>query len=227
MNKKIIFLTFAIFLLAAGCNIPGISSNTTNTNAPSPVATSTAPAKSPPPIPTPALAPNPVTKVVPPISRPEIRITKKFFGTYITPQNSPVSPERFTGYHTGLDFETFPEEQNTDVAVNAICRGKLLRKGYASGYGGYAVESCEINSQAVTVVYGHLRQSSIKPALGQELSIGAFLAVLGTGYSQETDGERKHLHLGVHIGSVLNIKGYVQTKSELSGWLDPQSLLEL
>jgi hypothetical protein len=47
------------------------------------------------------------------------------FGIYITKQNSPVQPERFTGYHAGTDFETFPEEKDTDVVINAICDGKL------------------------------------------------------------------------------------------------------
>ncbi len=165
--------------------------------------------------------------MVAPISNPKARITKIFFGTYVTPQNSPVQPERFTGYHTGLDFETFPDEQTTDVPINVICAGKLLVKGYASGYGGYAVQACVIDGEAVTVVYGHLRQSSIQPAVGQQLSAGDHLAVLGTGYSAETDGERKHLHLGIHIGTAINILGYVPNKSQLSGWLDPQKVLGL
>jgi murein DD-endopeptidase MepM/ murein hydrolase activator NlpD len=136
-------------------------------------------------------------------------------------------PERFTGYHTGLDFETTTAEQNTDVQINVICAGKLLQKGYASGYGGYAVQACTINNQAVTVIYGHLRESSIAPTVGQELKAGDHLAVLGTGYSTETDGERKHLHLGIHIGTSINILGYVPNKSQLSGWLDPKVVLGL
>lgn len=166
-------------------------------------------------------------KIVAPISQAAARMTKKFFGTYVTPKNSPVSPERFTGYHTGLDFETFANEKDSAIAINTICAGKLLRKGYASGYGGYAVQACTINGQAATIVYGHLRQASIKPAVGDELQAGAALALLGTGYSAETDGERKHLHLSIHIGSAVNIKGYVQNKAELNGWLDPQSVLGL
>lgn len=172
--------------------------------------------------------PPPAAKdIVSPIGQAGSRITKKFFGTYVTPQNSPVSPEKFTGFHTGLDFETFAAEKDSDVNINVICAGKLLRKGRATGYGGYAVQSCTINGQAVTVVYGHLRASSIKPSTGAELKAGDSLAVLGTGYSTETDGERKHLHLSIHIGSGVNIKGYVQNKSELSGWMDPKIVLGL
>jgi hypothetical protein len=46
------------------------------------------------------------------------------------------------------------------------------------------------------------------------------LAVLGTGFSTETDGERKHLHLGIHKGTAINILGYVQNSSELNNWVD-------
>lgn len=154
------------------------------------------------------------------------RITKKFFGTYVTPHNSPVQPEKFTGYHTGVDFETTPTEGTTDVPVTAFCDGNLLLKKYASGYGGVAVESCTLQGNAVTVIYGHLRLSSITPRLGQTLKKGEQIAVLGTGYSAETDGERKHLHLGIHLGTSINILGYVQKQSDLSGWLDPMQFLK-
>ena len=36
-----------------------------------------------------------------PISNPLERIIKKPFGIKINPANSPVQPERFSGYHTG------------------------------------------------------------------------------------------------------------------------------
>lgn len=165
--------------------------------------------------------------IAPPLDRASERITKKFFGTYVTPKNSPVTPEKFTGFHTGLDFETFPEEKDADIPVKAICTGKLLSARIASGYGGVAIQACTINNQAVTVVYGHLRLSSVTTKVGTELKTGERLALLGTGYSAETDGERKHLHLSIHIGTAQNIKGYVQTKLELSGWLDPKVILGL
>jgi hypothetical protein len=154
------------------------------------------------------------------------RITKKPFGIVITKENSPVQPERFSGYHTGVDFETTPEEQAKDVSVDAVCDGKLLMKKWATGYGGVAVQSCTIDGKAVTVIYGHLRLASIQPKAGDAMSAGKPFAVLGTGYSTETDGERKHLHLGIHLGSSVNILGYVQTKSALSQWLDAASFLK-
>lgn len=151
----------------------------------------------------------------------KVRVTKKPFGIYITPKNSPVQPEKFTGYHTGIDFETTTAEANIDVSVVAFCDGKLLEKKYATGYGGVAVQSCVLNNQSVTIIYGHLKLASITPTVGQTLKKGDLLGVLGKGYSTETDGERKHLHFGIHIGSAINILGYVQKQSDLSSWLDP------
>ncbi|QQS22968.1 M23 family metallopeptidase [bacterium] len=162
-----------------------------------------------------------------PISQAEQRITKKSYGTYVTPQNSPVSPEVFTGYHTGADFEVFDTEANTDVDVNAICDGELLRKTTATGYGGYALQSCNIEGKAVTVVYGHMRLSSISAKVGNTLTAGEKIGVLGTGYSNETSNERKHLHLSIHVGTSVDIRGYVQGKAALSAWMDPKVVLGL
>jgi murein DD-endopeptidase MepM/ murein hydrolase activator NlpD len=217
---KIFFTTAVIILLAAGCGGGQSSPQTSQSGQPQPtsqqpISTSTSSA---------VIAPT--AAIAMPISNTLSRVTKKFFGTYVTPQNSPVQPEKFKGYHTGADFETLPDEQNIDVPIYAICDGKLLMKKYASGYGGVAVESCKINSQDVTVIYGHLRLSSIIPNTGDILKPGDKIAVLGTGFSVETDGERKHLHLGIHKGSAINILGYVQNQSDLAGWIDPLTVLK-
>lgn len=156
-----------------------------------------------------------------PLDRAGERVTKKTFGLYVIPQNSPVQPEKFTGYHTGVDFETFPDELNIPVSVHAICSGKLILKKYATGYGGVVVESCTLNNQPITVIYGHLKLASIAKNIGQTLNVGETIGILGAAYSNETNGERKHLHLDIHKGSTINILGYVQTKSALSAWIDP------
>ena len=166
---------------------------------------------------------NPVGLMAP-IDRAGERVTKKPFGIFITPQNSPVSPERFSGFHTGTDFETFPEEANVDVPIHAITDGKILAKEWVSGYGGVLVESGQINNQSVTIIYGHLNLTSINKKTGDNLAAGEKIGVLGKGYSQQTDGERKHLHLGIHKGTAVNILGYVNNKSGLGGWIDPISL---
>lgn len=160
-------------------------------------------------------------KFQPPLDRAKERVTKKPFGIFITKTTSPVQPERFSGFHAGTDFEIFPEEAQAEVVVKAICDGKLLLKKTASGYGGVAVQECELDSHPVTVVYGHLKLASLTQEVGSDLKTGEALGQLGAAFSVETDGERKHLHLGIHKGVGINLLGYVQAKNELIDWVDP------
>jgi murein DD-endopeptidase MepM/ murein hydrolase activator NlpD len=217
--KKFLAAT-TLFLLAAGCN-----------NSPAPVSSGQdfvapgqqsqqAPGQSSNPA-----APVSISKQEIPLSRAAERITKKMFGTKVSPQNSPVQPEKFSGYHTGVDFETFPEEKGVAVPVYAICDGKVLQSRTATGYGGVMVQSCTLDNQAVTVVYGHINLSSALKA-GAAVKKGDQLAILGE-QGPQTDGERKHLHLGIHKGTAVNIKGYVQTQAELSSWIDYQKIAGL
>ncbi|MFA6253023.1 MAG: M23 family metallopeptidase [Patescibacteria group bacterium] len=165
-----------------------------------------------------------INETVEPIAQALSRVTKKPFGIKISIKDSPVQPERFSGYHTGVDFETTEAEQNIDVPIYAICSGPLVLKKYATGYGGVAVQSCEINKKTVTVIYGHLQLASISAKVNQELKAGDQLGILGKEYSTETDGERKHLHLGIHYGEQVALLGYVQKQSELSAWMDVAKL---
>jgi murein DD-endopeptidase MepM/ murein hydrolase activator NlpD len=160
-----------------------------------------------------------------PISRALERVTKKPFGIYITPKNSPVQPEKFSGYHTGADFEILENETDLEVAVFAICSGSLAVKQSANGYGGVVAQNCIIAEQDAVVVYGHLNLESITAKVGQQLSAGQVIGVLGQGYSIQTSGERKHLHLSISKGSSIDIRGYVQNQSELANWLDPVEIL--
>jgi murein DD-endopeptidase MepM/ murein hydrolase activator NlpD len=157
----------------------------------------------------------------PPLDRAAERVTKKPFGIYITPKTSPVQPEKFQGFHTGTDFEVFPEELNIDVPVRAICTGKIAVKRIASGYGGVLVQTCTLNNQPITTIYGHLRLASITKKAGDSLNAGDEIGFLGKAYSPETDGERKHLHLGIHKGSSISILGYISSQSQLSRWIHP------
>lgn len=161
-----------------------------------------------------------------PLSDPLSRMTKKPFGVYISPQSSPVQPERFKGYHTGVDLEIKPEELDADVPVKSLCDGQLLSAKSATGYGGVAVQSCSLDNQDVTVIYGHINLKSLNAKVGDKFHRGDFLANLGKAYSDETDEERKHLHLGIHKGRDISILGYVQSQSELSSWLDPIKFLQ-
>jgi murein DD-endopeptidase MepM/ murein hydrolase activator NlpD len=212
--KKIFFTFLILGFISAGCGVtPKLQS---------PIPTPTAPAATSSPV----SATNPAPQLHDPISGGLGRVTKKAFGLYVSPGHSPITPEKFTGYHTGIDFETTPQEQNIDVPIFAACAGKLLLKKYASGYGGVAVQACKLDNADVTIIYGHLRLSGIIPSVGDVLSPGQQIAVLGTGYSSETDGERKHLHFSIHKGTAINILGYVQKPADLSGWLDPEQYLK-
>jgi murein DD-endopeptidase MepM/ murein hydrolase activator NlpD len=159
-------------------------------------------------------------QVAAPIVDALARVTKKPFGIYVRPGHSPITPEHFTGYHTGTDFETLPSEQNIAVPIFAICAGKILVKKNASGYGGVLVEACALAGEPVTIIYGHLSLASIVKKIGENFSPGEKIGVLGKGFSAETAGERKHLHLGIHKGGGVDILGYVQKQSDLSQWIN-------
>lgn len=158
------------------------------------------------------------------IYNPE-RVTKKGFGTYVNPIESPVNPEVFTGYHTALDFETFEDEQEIEVPVYTICNGPIIINRWAQGYGGVVVQSCQINGMNVTVVYGHIDLESVSEK--ENFIFGDFIGNLGDAYSIETDNERKHLHLGIHKGNEINLLGYVQNPSKLDDWFDPWDIVNL
>jgi len=166
------------------------------------------------------------TSFTSPLDQIDKRVTKKKFAKYVTPQNSPISPEKFTGYHTGWDFEIFPGEERSDVTVVAFCDGTVIYKKYVSGYGEVLVQECRLDEQELTVLYGHLRLSSIDKVVGNKLAHGDAIGVLGTGDSIETDGERKHLHFSLHRGNTIDLRGYVKDQLLLINWIDPAKYLD-
>jgi murein DD-endopeptidase MepM/ murein hydrolase activator NlpD len=157
-------------------------------------------------------------KKIKPIAEFDTRITKKPFGIYITPQNSPVQPEKFTGYHTGVDIEYGDLEK--EITVIAIADGEVLRSGWVSGYGGMLAIKHSISSQDYIVIYGHLKSTSLVKNKSL-VKAGDTIAVLGDGYSHDTNNERKHLHFAIYTGADINVKGYVKSQTELQKWLDP------
>jgi len=213
---KILLIVFGVALLAAGCNNGsnadqyGVNDSIPSVTEPEEVSATT--------------DANPRGEPAVPIDQAKERITKKPFGLYVEPGKSPVDPEVFRGYHAAVDYEILPGEELAVVTIRAICDGKLLQKRTATGYGGVIVQDCTINDQAVTVVYGHLQLSSIVKQVGEFFARGEDIGVLGKAFSSETGNERKHLHLGIHKGSSVDIRGYVQNQSELSGWIDFESL---
>ncbi len=156
------------------------------------------------------------------------RITKKPFGIHITPSNSPVQPERFSGYHTGADaeFGDLPAGEagvSDEVDVRAIADGTVEIARTADGYGGVVVLEHIIDSTTYHAVYGHLDPADL-PSVGATVKQSDHLGRLGDGGTNETDGERKHLHLAFYKGSEPNLKGYIGSESELAEWLDPITL---
>jgi murein DD-endopeptidase MepM/ murein hydrolase activator NlpD len=149
------------------------------------------------------------------------RITKKRFGQYITKTNSPVQPERFSGYHTGADAETEEAEKDTDIPVFAVADGKIVARRTAAGYGCVVLIEHTVDGETVTAVYGHVRLASVLKRAGSTVERGERIGVLGTGFTSETDGERKHLHFGILRGSSTSLLGYVQSEAALTAWLDP------
>lgn len=149
------------------------------------------------------------------------------FGMYVTPdpeQNPIDPPEAFTGYHTGLDYEVFIDELQTEVPVYAICSGSTLYSGYAKGYGGVVVQRCKLENEDVTVLYGHLGETSLPPE-ATVLQAGDPIGFLAPARSLWSDGNRKHLHLTIHRGEELEFRGYVQQEMELKEFLDPRDVL--
>jgi len=168
---------------------------------------------------------NDLDSLQPIMTRAQERITKKPFGVYITPQDSPILNEKFTGYHTAIDFEVFEDEFEKNVSIYALCGGQLRIHQFLNGYGGVVIQDCLLEDEPVTVLYGHIDEGSVEVSIGDYLNPGDLIAHLGDHLSPETDGERKHLHMGIRKGSTINFSGYVNTREELSNWIDPQEYL--
>jgi hypothetical protein len=157
------------------------------------------------------------------------REKKLGFGLHVAPgsENNPISPpERFSGYHAGLDFEIFPEEQEADVPVLAVCDGAVLGQGPIDGYGGVLTQRCLIEGDAVTVLYGHIDPERIKTEQGYVLKRGEELGFLAPAESEGSGFTRKHLHLALRKGLATAIPGYLDLESDLAQYLDPLPLLE-
>jgi murein DD-endopeptidase MepM/ murein hydrolase activator NlpD len=164
-----------------------------------------------------------------PISHYDERPKLLTFGLYVTPdpETNPIDPpERFTGFHTALDLEIFPEEIDQPVEVLAICDGKVVEAKAADGYGGIIIHSCSLRGQEVTVLYGHLNPATLTRKIGEAVRTGEKLGELAPAFSAESGSTRKHLHLGIHKGTEIELLGYVQDQAALHEFLDPKELIK-
>lgn len=160
----------------------------------------------------------PEAAFAPPIAEMEERVTKKPFGVFITPETSPVQPERFRGYHTGIDVEY--GDVADDVPVSAIADGTVLTNRTASGYGGVVVIRHAIGNETLLALYGHLDPQTLPPQ-GKVVARGESIGLLGERGTSETDGERKHLHFAILKDGAVDLRGYVQNQEELTRWENP------
>ncbi len=165
-----------------------------------------------------------------PLDKAEQRQKLLKFGMYVTPdpKQNPISPpERFTGFHTGLDIEILPEEKDAPVVVKTICEGKILHAGVVEGYGGTIVQECTISNQQISVLYGHMNVKSFRVIKGDKtIPAQTPIAELGKGKTEETGNTRKHLHLGIHKGSHVEFLGYVSNQNDLKEFMDPLPFLQ-
>ena len=100
----------------------------------------------------------------------------------------------------------------------------MIYSGRVNGYGGVVAIEQTINTQDYVVVYGHLDPKTLTPK-NSIVKEGETIGLLGDAFSDETDGERKHLHLSMHKGNKLDLRGYVKTKEMLAEWDDPEKVL--
>jgi len=134
-------------------------------------------------------------------------------------------PTQYIGYHTALDLEINPGEENQDVPVYAVTDGKITFAGPVTGYGGVIL--LDMANDSHTALYGHIRLSSLKVKTGDSVKAGQELAVLGKGFSSETGGERKHLHFGIYNGKGQYFRGYESNETAIqSKWVDPAAYLK-
>ncbi|MDP3792712.1 MAG: M23 family metallopeptidase [bacterium] len=168
------------------------------------------------------LLPIALPNLIEPVEGFRDRIIKKPFGIFVTPETSPVQPDRFTGYHNGVDVEY--DDVADDVPVRAIADGTILVRARMSGYGGVVVIRHTLNGINILALYGHLDSVSFLPASITEVAAGEQIGILGNGYSEETDGVRKHLHFSFHSDTgdkKIDFRGYVKAEEELRDWLNP------
>ncbi len=151
------------------------------------------------------------------------RITKKPFGIFVAPEDSPVEEERFIGYHTGVDVEF--EDVLEDVVVSAMVDGEVVFSKFVDGYGGLVVLEHIFRDDKYFSLYGHMDFKSAL-SLGKNVLAGDPIGILGDGNTIETDGERKHLHFALYRGDDIQTKGYVDNRDELDGWIDPEGFFD-
>ena len=175
-------------------------------------------------------------KIVPPMDNFNGRITLNPFGNQ--PSKMQIDESQYTdlvcaqgknypGYHTGVDLELSPAERVKEISVYSISDGLVRQAGYVNGYGGLiVVEYDDINGQTYTAYYGHTDISTFTVKAGDKVKAGQKLAELAPACTNGNGNTRKHLHFGIHKGKEVVVAGYVNSKQELSNWVDPRDIIK-
>lgn len=148
----------------------------------------------------------------------------KRYGEYID--------DRFNGYHVGDDLEVVQDNKMLEK-VYAIADGRVSLLEWVPGYGGLIMiehhSEClpGVSSECMpfTSLYGHVDVGYADVEVGDEVVAGQRIGILGEGGTQETDGERKHLHFAIAEGLGAPQKGYETDPKRLVNWVNPYDLL--
>lgn len=132
---------------------------------------------------------------------------------------------RFVGYHVAEDVEVSTAGEGDTQAVRAIADGVVVYKNWVSGYGGVVIVEHEIAGETLRALYGHVFIDSVEVEVGDTVTRGEQIAVLGEGETQQADGVREHLHFSVYEGDEIRLPGYVQTVGEIDAWRNPHDVL--
>ncbi|MEK7174717.1 MAG: M23 family metallopeptidase [Patescibacteria group bacterium] len=133
---------------------------------------------------------------------------------------------RFLGYHSGVDIEVDPQDIARKVPVYSIFDGEVKVIKAANGYGGVVAVEHTFGEIKLIGIYGHVRLWDVNVKMGQKITSGYLIGYLGADYSNETDGERKHLHFGLSKKEDVDIKGYVEGLLELKNFINPSDFLK-
>lgn len=131
---------------------------------------------------------------------------------------------RFYGYHAAVDLEYFSDEADADIPVHAVATGQIVYIGTLKGYGGVILQRIH---NTHTALYGHVDISNLQHSVGDVLTAGEQVTVLGDEFSAETSKERKHLHFGIYKGTELYFHGHENSMARvIEKWEDPNAFLE-
>ncbi|OGL95962.1 hypothetical protein A2348_01625 [Candidatus Uhrbacteria bacterium RIFOXYB12_FULL_58_10] len=131
--------------------------------------------------------------------------------------------DRFVGYHTGEDAEVPPDDDPLPpIPVLAVADGTVAYLSHVSGFGGVVILQHEFDGESIQTLYGHLDLDSTTLRTGDVVAKGQVMAILGEDKSEDTDGERRHLHFAVYRGAEVRLQGYVSSPVELDAWINPQ-----